>query len=452
MRNRIKYDYKIITVIVLLLILTACNSTENKKGSLGSIEPEASSGAAKPQVTIKVYLGTDYSAKEFYKRINEAFTAKTGINVESEMVPGAGNDMYKKIDMDLASAGTVDVIPLIQPLILDKYVKKNYLLPLNDLMKTEHYDADKKFGQYLTKYDGIIYSLPEQVSTWAVFYNKKIFDDAKVSYPPSEWTWEQYIDTAKKLTDPAKGIYGSYMLDYDIYLFMLAKQHNVSAYKADGTSNYDDPLFKESLKFFGDLGNVYKIQPSWYEFKTKKLTWDGFMSGKYGMHLIGTWYTALLTNEKDYPKDWKWGVTQIPTDGKGINNFGVTYTYAVNKHSAHPKEALEYVKFKAENSAIMGGVIPALTDRVAQKQSLKEISDASGDSVNVDELSKAFFNNNLGYVQEKNIGPAATMYSNIILSESDQYLTGKRSLDDTIRAIKDKTDAAIRKEESVKDE
>lgn len=451
MSNKIEYNYrKFIVIVLMLLIVTACNSTVNKKG--GAIEVNNSSGAANPQVTIKVYLGTDYSSYELFKRINEAFTAKTGILVESEMVPGAGNDMYKKIDLDLASAGTVDVIPLTQPLILDEYVNKNYLLPLNDLMRMEQYDADKRFGQYLTKYDGMVYSLPEQVSTWAVFYNKKIFDDAKVPYPPSEWTWEQYIDTAQKLTDPAKEIYGSYMLDYDIYLFMLAKQHNVSAYKSDGTSNYDDPFFKESLKLFGDLGNVYKIQPSWYEFKTKKLPWDGFMSGKYGMHLIGTWYTGLLTNEIDYPKDWKWGITQIPTDGKGINNFGVTYTFAVNKNSAHPKEALEYVKFKAENSAIMGGVIPALTDRVVQKQSLKEIADASGGSVTVDELSQAFFDNNLGYVQEKNIGPAATKYSNIILSESDLYLTGQRSLVDTIRAIKEKADAAIRKEESAEDE
>ncbi|MFC5471824.1 extracellular solute-binding protein [Cohnella suwonensis] len=442
MRNKHEFNsYKIVTMIVLLLLVTAC-STANRS----SIEAVSTSGADKPQVTIKVYLGTDYSDKEFYKKINEAFTAETGIHVESEMVPGAGNDMYKKIDLDLASGGTVDVIPLIQPLILDKYVNKNYLLPFNDLLKSDQYDADKRFGPYLTKYDGMIYSLPKQVSTWAIFYNKKIFDDAGVPYPPSEWTWQQYIETAKKLTDPAKGIYGSYMLDYDIYLFMLAKQHNVSAYKADGTSNYDDPLFKESLKLFGDLGDVHKIQPNWQQFKTNKLPWDGFMSGKYGMHLIGTWYTALLTNEKDYPKDWKWGVTQIPTDGKGMNNFGVTFTYAVNKNSAHPKEALEYVKFRAENSAKMEGVIPAFTDRVAQKEALKEIADASGGSVTVDELSEAFFDNNLGFIQEKNIGPAATEYSNIILSESDHYLTGQRSLDDTIRAIKDKADAAIRKE------
>ncbi len=170
------------------------------------------------------------------------------------------------------------------------------------------------------------------------------------------------------------------------------------------------------------------------------------MSGEYGMHLIGSWYTGLLTNEKDFPKDWKWGVTQIPTDGKGTNNFGVTFTHAVNKQSTHPKEALEYVKFKAENSAKIVGIIPALADTTAQKDSIKQIAEISDGSVTVDELSKAFFDNKLGYVQEKNMGPAAAEYSNIILQESERYLIGTSSLDDTIKAIKNKADAAILKE------
>jgi multiple sugar transport system substrate-binding protein len=401
----------------------------------------------KPQTTIKVYFSSDLSSHEVDKIIDDEFTAKTGIKVEQSIIPGSpGDDMYKKIDLDLAAAGTVDVIPLTNPLPLDKYVRKGYLLPLNDIMKNDHYDADHIFGKYLTKYNDKIYSLPMNVSVWAVFYNKKIFDDAGVPYPPAEWTWSQYIETAKKLTNPAKGIYGSYMLDYDTYLFMLARQHNVSAYKSDGSSNYDDPIFKKSLKFFGDLGNVYKIQPSWSEFKSNKLQWDGFMSGKYGMHLISNWYTGLLTNPKDYPKDWKWGVTQIPTDGTGLNNFGVTYDYAVNKNSTHPKEAWEYVKFRAENAARIYGNIPAFADPATTREALKSIADKSDGSVTVDDLAKAFFDNKLGYVQEKNLGPASAEYSDIILQEGGQYLLGKLSLDEAIRNIKQKADAVIQKE------
>jgi multiple sugar transport system substrate-binding protein len=52
----------------------------------------------------------------------------------------------------------------------------------------------------------------------------------------------------------------------------------------------------------------------------------------------------------------------------------------------------------------------------------------------------------LGYVQEKNLGPAASEYSNIILREGGKYLLGQLSLDDAIKAIKARADAAIQKE------
>jgi multiple sugar transport system substrate-binding protein len=121
---------------------------------------------------------------------------------------------------------------------------------------------------------------------------------------------------------------------------------------------------------------------------------------------------------------------------------------SVNKLSTHQKEALEYVRFAAENYAKIFGITPALEDSAAQRESLKQIADASDGSVTVDDLAKAFFDNDLGYVQEKIVGPAATNYSNIILREGGQYLMGKRSLDDTIKAVKEQADAAIKIEKN----
>ena len=46
------------------------------------------------------------------------------------------------------------------------------------------------------------------------------------------------------------------MLDYDCYNYMYALQKGWEPYKADGTANFDDPLFKESLEFFYGLGNT----------------------------------------------------------------------------------------------------------------------------------------------------------------------------------------------------
>jgi multiple sugar transport system substrate-binding protein len=33
-----------------------------------------------------------------------------------------------------------------------------------------------------------------------LYYNKAIFDEAKVAYPTDSWTWDDLLDAAKKLT------------------------------------------------------------------------------------------------------------------------------------------------------------------------------------------------------------------------------------------------------------
>lgn len=44
------------------------------------------------------------------------------------------------------------------------------------------------------------YTLPKDYSDIAVYYNKKLFDEAGVAYPQAGWTWDDFYATAKQLT------------------------------------------------------------------------------------------------------------------------------------------------------------------------------------------------------------------------------------------------------------
>ncbi|MFC5471711.1 hypothetical protein ACFPPD_23825 [Cohnella suwonensis] len=74
----------------------------------------------------------------------------------------------------------------------------------------------------------------------------------------------------------------------------------------------------------------------------------------------------------------------------------------------------------------MRGILPAFANPAAQDNSIKQIAGLSDGSVTVDDLAKAFFDNRLGYV-------------------------GERSLDETVKAIKEKADAAIVKDRNKKE-
>ncbi|MNC33393.1 Bacterial extracellular solute-binding protein [compost metagenome] len=240
------------------------------------------------------------------------------------------------------------------------------------------------------------------------------------------------------------------MLDYDNYLYFTARQKDVPAYKEDGTSNYDDPAYKDALKFFADLGNVHKIQPSWLEYKTQKVAWDAFMTGNYGMHLIGSWYLGILTDKEAYPVDWKWGITQVPVpdSGDGDRTLVAGGAFGVNSKSEHKEAAFKFINYLSQNLYKENKGIPPMENvSDADKTALlQRIADSSNGSVTVDDLNKAIFDSGLGVADEKISGPGSSVISQTVLQEGELYMVGQKSLDDAIKDIKKKSDEAIQSE------
>jgi multiple sugar transport system substrate-binding protein len=379
---------------------------------------------------------------------NQAFTELTGIQVDMQMIPGDPNDFFDKTDIAVMGGDTTDCIRLTNPLEIARYVNAGFLLPLDDMLKKEGYDAEAVYGKYLKRHDGKLLYLPYEQSIHSVYYNKKIFDEAGVPYPKAPWTWDDYIAIAKKLTDKAKGLYGSYFVyDWEYYYYMIARQRNVSAYKKDGSSNYDDPAFREALAFMHDLGEMHKVQPTFKEYKALNYTWDTWAAtGKFGMICIGSWFTGLLTDPVTYPRDWDWGIVETPAAGpKGKNNLMAGGVWAVLKNAKHPLNAARYVAWVCEHSYEYAGGIPArvnLTPEELQKL-LGGIAEKSRGSVAVADLQAALLANSLGVVDEKITGAKVKEYTDIVKEEAQMYMSGEQSLDSALKHIKDRADKIL---------
>ncbi|MHA0856303.1 ABC transporter substrate-binding protein [Paenibacillus sp. CMAA1364] len=447
MKNARKKSLGILCIMATLL-LSACGGN-NTNGNTASPNADGNKNAAtesKP-VTLRMYVTSGNANLPSSQAILDDYKKETGTTVIMETVAGDGDAIYKKIDVDLSSGGDVDVLPIQNPIIHSKYATNGWLLPLNDLYTKSSYDFEKVYGKNLTKFENDqVYMLPDKASGWMVFYNKKIFDDANVPYPSGEWTWDEYVETAKKLTDSKKGIYGSSMPDYDNTFYLLAAQRGVNGYKEDGSSNFDDVAFKDSLQFLSDLGNVHKVQPSWLEYHSKNIPYDAFMNGSYGMQFIGSWYMFAPLDKENYPRDWKLGVTQTPVDPNGKNNIGITSGLAINKFSKHPEEAADFLKYYAENNYKYNGGIPARED-LAQEDLDKLFGEISSklvdDGITTQELTDAYLAPTLGLESEKILGSIAAEYGKIIYQEGELFLVGQQPLDKTITKIKERADKAI---------
>ncbi len=398
---------------------------------------------------VTVFASSKAAADNTWKLRNEAFTKATGIQVELQLVPGTEDDFFDRADVAIMGGDRTDCIRLTNPLLTSRYTAAGYLMPLDDMLKKAGYDAEAVYGKFLKRVDGKILYLPYEQSIHAVYYNKKIFREAGVPFPKAPWTWDDYVATAKKLTNKEKGIYGSYFnLEWEYYYYFLARQRGVSAYKADGSSNYDDPAFRDSLKFIYDLGETYKVQPTYKEYLAKKYTWDTFAStGKFGMIWIGSWFTGLLTDPVTYPRDWDWGIVETPSAGpKGKNNLIAGGTWAVLKNAKHPQNGARYAATVSESWYKDAGGLPARVNLSAEDiQGIlgASIADKSTGSVTVADLDAALLHNSLGVQDEKVTGPKAREYTDIIQRQAQMYMSGEQSLDDAIANIKAQANKAL---------
>lgn len=432
-----------LVLVAVISAFAACAASE--PGGQASQQ----SGKKTEPVTLKLASSSIEMQSSEYKKMEE-LCAANGITLEAVMMPAPKDGEADKLLVSLMSGDEMDIMYQAYP-NAKKFYDAGVITPLDELTKGTGYDAEKVFGKYLPEFDGKVYGLPSFVDIWLTLYNKKIFDDAGVPYPTADgWTWNKYVETAKKLTNPEKGIYGSFMANYNNYNYMYAVQCGASHYKKDGTSNYDDPVFAEGLKFYYDLGNTYKIQPDIVTQLGTKMTNDSFTTGKYGMFVCGGWtLSSLMADKAKYPRDWKFGVLPMPyPDGRKKSTLTVVGCYFVPSTSKHKKEAFEAIKLLAEKRYALGfGRVPCRVDlsdgEVSEYITNDLIKAYLDDGVTVDDIRAAWFDPDMNVYDEKVIGDGSTNINLTFVQEGQLYATEKQALEQTMKNIKEQADKAI---------
>lgn len=351
-RGKIKMKMKRILSLVLGASLLA--------GCGGAASTSNSSGKSDEKVTL-VYGVWDKNQEPVMRKVADKFQeSHPNIKINIELTPY--KQYWTKLETQATGGNLPDVFWINGPNIA-KYANANLLAPITDKVKSDNVNLDDFPKSLVDLYtiNGQLYGIPKDWDTTAVWYNKKIFDDAKVPYPTSDWDWNTMREMAKKLTDKSKGIYGIAAAQDDQQgYYNTILQSNGSIISDDRKkSGYDEPGAAEGIQCWIDLikdgssptaQQMVETQPS-----------NLFESGKVAMVFQGSWMVPeFLSNE--YLKD-KVDLVSMPKINKnaavihGLSNV----MYAKTKH---PKEAWEFVKFLAgkeanEIVATSGVVIPA---------------------------------------------------------------------------------------------
>lgn len=455
MRNRRIIPKFALMMMAAVMLIAGCGGGNND----GKASPDASapSSSGNEEVIVLKYATTaDIASRQSTKDLLALVEQKLkNVKLEPLIIPGEGTEWNQKVTISLMAGDEMDII-YQNATTYQKFATAKLLEPLDSHIAEEGYDVNKIYGSSISKYNDQIYMLPAFRDVHVTMYNKDLFDKAKVPYPDNAtWTWEKYTEAAKAITNAQQGAYGSYMLDWDNYFLMSARQKKVPEYKTDGTSNYDDPAFAESMKYFADLGNELKVQPDMITFKSKKMPWDTFLtSGTIGQFVVGHWAVQTAMDKTQYPRDWKMGVAIMPqVDEGGKAVMGIMGGYSVASTSKHKKEAYEAIKVLAENQWTLPGIVPARVDLSEEEinQVFQPMADAlKDDGITVEDLKAAILDPSLDIVNEKVVGPGMSKITSLISSEGELYASKQRTLEQTMAELKKKADEAIKEDQSTK--
>src|ERR1700729_305579 len=156
--------------------------------------------------------------------------------------------------------------------------------------------------------NGKVIGIPALVDNLAVVYNKKLFQQAGLPLPTANWTWQDYVADAQKLTDTAAKQYGTAYVtpgteDTVWHWEALLWEAGGSLLTADNKqAAFNSAAGLESLNTLRTMAVTNK---SMYFDPTDEAYTNLFNSGKIGMLVTGPWDLSAFP-------DVKYGVQVMP--------------------------------------------------------------------------------------------------------------------------------------------
>lgn len=318
-----------------------------------------------------------YGAKSGMHDLVEQFNQQSDtIHVNVEYY-ATHEDLLQKLQVTAASGS--GAIPNIVFFDCIKVAVADELLGCVDLTPYLEADDQLKFDDFYPVYqtfskapDGRILSLHGWSNCLLLYYNKALFREAGLdpeAYPKS---WAEQIEMGKKLTDPAKGVWG---FQPNFTLDTSAEGHSwewqsqtVAAGGKIWNDDYSKLMFnqgtaaEEALQFYIDV--IYNEQIG-----TLSPPEKAFVNGMAAMQIAGTWmsneFTAALGDDLGV------GVW-YGKDGGSAPNVGGEHFMIIKSDKQHEDASWEFIKyfFRPEVNVVIAqnnGQVPT-TKTVAESE------------------------------------------------------------------------------------
>jgi multiple sugar transport system substrate-binding protein len=243
------------------------------------------------------------------------------VTVNITPVPSSeGGTFYAKLRTMIAGGETPHVASS-QGWEWQPFADDGVLAPLDPYIEAENFTAAYPDIQAITDStvrDGQRYLVPLQIGMMLMFYIKSHFDEAGLDYPTENWTVQEFLDTAMKLTDLSAdtkkfGYEANNLYARDIHWIMSSGVREFDKLIDPTTSQFNQPEIVEILQmmvsdvFNGDT----RVAPSPADQEGGA---NALTTGNVAMKYEGPWFFPQLDNPelRESGKELDFDVVMMP--------------------------------------------------------------------------------------------------------------------------------------------
>jgi multiple sugar transport system substrate-binding protein len=319
------------------------------------------------QKTIRFTVWGSPASNELYQEVVNEFEERyPKIKVELMNLPWS--HYHRKI-LTMAAAGSkLDVMRLANS-YFPRFVAKGALLPLDALVQRdrEAIDLDDFYIEALLgcEADGHIYGLPVDIAGWAVYYNRRLFDEAGLPYPSKSWTWKTFMDMARKLTRDRNGDgiidqYGAYIKVKMGVIELLSGQTGAMVLNQDNSRClFDSSEGRAVIQLLYDMMVTYGVVPP----PEVRANQDLFAVEKVAMVLL----TRGEVTDFRQSLAFDWDVASVPGwPGREPSALmvGGFNPWVIAQGTKLPEESWQFLRFFTSKEAVeimakTGRIVPA---------------------------------------------------------------------------------------------
>jgi raffinose/stachyose/melibiose transport system substrate-binding protein len=352
----------------LTLVAAAC--ARGTTSPTTSEETSTTQGGAPRTVSIWLEDFDEYSC--FIDVVDRTFQHET-IELDMKRQPS----QWDSVRTALAGGGGPDIVLTPGPSFAAEVAKAGALVPLDRYV--ESLGLDDFFVEWaldLGVVDGKIMSLPSELETMVIFYNKTLFEENGWE-PPS--TVDGLMTLAGTIADagitPFAGGNAEWRAANEWYIsaFLSAVAGPEAVYSAlIGEKSFADPEFVRAIEALDQLQQNGWISGGLTNYYTT--TFDEFYTalanGDAAMNIEGSWQ---LGNLPSYFTDNEWDWMPFPSSsGEVVFSIGVGLTFSINANSEVPDQAAEVLAhiFDPETQATLVAECGATPAPVRMDQSM----------------------------------------------------------------------------------